>query len=131
MPKCIIAYICDYAGAGMVDGVTKVSIEGIMEELHLPEIPYDDEHFFIVTEWRGEPGEEFIASTLFVSPKKRSRQIFETPIKIGPNGGARLMAEFHHLSIFTMAGDYRIAILSNDEPTGIGILLTVSKRTSH
>lgn len=131
MPNLKFLKICDYAGPDDTDP-RKLSIIRIFETLELPEIPYPEEHFSIVAEWVGNPGEQFIQAVAFIPPTGTERRVLhDERIVIPQNGYALTIQTFYRQGIFSVEGDHRIGILANGTAAERGILVPVRKAVHH
>ena len=132
MPKLQFLRVCEYAGEDK-DDPTKISITRIHEKLELPEIPYSKEDFCVVSEWSGKPGEKFTPSVVIALPDpKADGRVFTDPeVTISQNGIVFCVSRIQGQNVFTMVGNYRIAVIAGDRPAERGILLPVSKIIAH
>jgi len=132
MAKIHFLRVCEYAGEDKEDP-TKISITRIYEKLELPEIPYSKEDFCVVSEWAGNPGEKFTPSVVIALPDpKADGRIFVVPeVTLPPNGVAFCVSRIQGQNVFTMVGNYRIAVIADNNPAERGILLPVSKIIAH
>jgi hypothetical protein len=112
MPDIEWSLLCEYC---LLDVTGKLSMLGIFDQLVTPQLPVQQPTLFVVTRWRSEPNQTYMAETRLWTP---TEQLLQTTgqVAVAPNalGHNLTINQFVGLT-FDREGQYLVELLVEDE----------------
>ena len=112
MPDVEWSLLCDYC---LIDQAGKLSLLGIFDRIATPSLPVQHPLLFVVTRWRTQPHQSFVAETRIWTP---TEQLLLTtgPVQVAanPSGQNLTINQFRGLTL-DREGQYLVELLAEGE----------------
>ena len=112
MPEVEWSLLCEYC---LIDAAGKLSILGIFDHVVAPQVPVHQPVLFVVTRWRSQPNQQFVAETRLWTP---TEQLLQTtgPVQVAPNHFGQNMTINQFLGLtFEREGQYLVELLAEGD----------------
>lgn len=112
MPDVEWSLLCEYC---LIDVAGKLSVMGIFDHLIAAKLPVQQPALFVVTRWRSQPDQVFMAETRLWTP---TEQLLQTTGRVAaapnPAGHNLTINQFVGLT-FDREGQYLVELLAEDQ----------------
>ena len=112
MPTVEWSLLCDYC---LIDQTGKLSLIGIFDSVAVASFPAQHPMLYVVTRWRSEPGQTFVAETRIWTPTEKLL-VTTGPVQVAPNpGGHNLTVNQLRNVAIEREGQYLVELLAEGE----------------